>query len=274
MKKSFLILILLLLTFIFVSCKEEENKDNVSVENQEGNAFMGDEDIFAERAKVDDELPEKDYGGRDFRVVGHSRGEFYIDPENTNQGNLIVDAKAKRNVLVEERFNINIVPTFSGTYMEVNDWVSKSILSGVDEFDLLVNHVVDSGAMVLKNLFLNWYDIPHVDFTKPWWAASTSTDLTYDGKCILAISDFNNSAITCTYIMVFNKNLANAYDLGNIYDVVFDGNWTYDYFYELVKDIYTDLDGSTDRTEGDFYGMAQGHYSLGPYLYSFDNPIV
>ncbi|MBQ5746442.1 MAG: hypothetical protein IIV81_00750, partial [Clostridia bacterium] len=46
------------------------------------------------------------------------------------------------------------------------------------------------------------------------------------------------------------------------------------YFYELVKDIYTDLDGSTDRTEGDFYGMAQGHYSLGPYLYSFDNPIV
>ncbi len=265
--------LLLVLLLVFVSCEKEEtpekeeNKNNETVQVIEG-------DIFAERAAIDDELPEEDFGGREFRVVGHSPSEFYIPADGVNKGNLLDDAKAKRNTLIEERFNVNIVCTYSGGIVEVNDWVTKSVLSGVDEFDLLHSHSLTTGGMVTKNLFVNWYDVPHINFSKPWWAASTSTDLTYDGKCIVAISDYNTSAISCTYTMVFNKDLANAYDIGNIYDVVFAGDWTFDYFYNLVKDIYVDLDGSTDRSEPDFYGMSQGDYCLLPWLYAFDNPIM
>ncbi len=273
-----LVLIMLVSAFALASCSDQEEEKNPTPNkdytDNGGNAAIMEGDIFAERAAVDDELPEADYDGREFRVVGYSRGEYYVAEEDRNKGDLIKDAKHKRNTLVEERYDVKITPTYWGTYMEVNDWVSKSVLSGVDEFDLLINHSVDSGALVLKNLFLNWYDIPHIDFSKPWWAKSTSEDLTYDGKCILAVSDLNTQAIGCTMIMVFNKNLANAYDLGNIYDVVFEGDWTYDYFYELIKDIYRDDDGSGDRTIGDFYGFATGLYSINNFLYGFDHPIV
>ena len=48
---------------------------------------------------------------------------------------------------------------YTGTYMEVSDWVSKTVLSGTDEFDLLMGMLIDTGNLVKKNLFLNWYDI-------------------------------------------------------------------------------------------------------------------
>ena len=271
-----LFIVLVMAVSLLASCsqKEETKTESGKKDPSVPNAPVIEGDVFAERAAVADELPDTTFGGRQFRVVGHLKSDYYVSEEDINKGDLIKDAKHKRDTLVEERFDVDIVPTFSGTYTEVNEWVSKSVLSGIDEFDLLVNQAVDSGALVLKNLFLNWYDIPNVDFSKPWWAKSSSEDLTYDGKCVLAISDYNSSAMFCTRLMVFNKNLANAYDLGNLYEPVFDGKWTYEYLYDLVKDIYRDDDGSSDKSEGDFYGLIQGHWDLSTWMYGFDNPIV
>ena len=197
-------------------------------------------DIFEERAAIDDELPEYDFGGRQLRFVGHSDSEWFIHEDLRNKGNLIADAKFKRNQIVEDRFNFEIVTAYKAPYYEVTGWVSKSILSGADEFDVFCSQAASAGSVVLKNVFLNWYDIPNIDFSKPWWPESNETDLSYDGKCVLAISDFNYTAISCAYCMVFNKNLANSYDMGNLYEVVMNGDWTFDYFMNLVKDVYVD----------------------------------
>ena len=161
---------------------------------------------------------------------------------------------------------------YDATYMEVNNWVSKSVLSGSDEFDVYISHVHTAGAgLATKNIFLNWYDIPNIDFSKPWWAKSNIEELTYDGKCILAISDISYLSIFLTDCMFFNKALANSYDLGNLYDVVLKGDWTIDYLMDIIKDVYQDLDGSGTRTKEDFYGVFA---STNGWLWAFDNPIV
>ncbi|MBQ7898131.1 MAG: hypothetical protein IJ323_06875 [Clostridia bacterium] len=260
---------------LLASCNEEEAPDTDPIVTPQGDKTFAEGDIFEERAAVDDELPEYDFEGRTFRIAGHKTSDFYPDPESANKGNLIVDAMVSRTTTAENRFNFVLKPVFTGGTSEVADWVSKTVLSGSDEFDLLVHHVMASAGIVSKNLFLNWYDIPNVDFSKPWWAASTSDELTYDGKCIFAISDFNYSAVACTYCLIFNKNLANSYDLGNLYEVVESGDWTYDYFYDLIKDVYTDNDGDGEKSAGDFYGMIQGDANqLNQWLYAFDNPIM
>jgi len=77
--------------------------------------------------------------------------------------------------------------------------------------------------------------------------------------------------------MFFNKNLAAAYDMGNLYEAVINGEWTFDYFVELTKDIYIDQDGSGDKSDGDFYGFAQSHawqIGVSAWLWAFDNPTV
>ncbi len=280
MKRIFALLLAMVLLatsvmFTLTSCGDdpEDTKDPTTNNNGEEEFVEG--DIFAERAAIDDELEDVDYGGRKFRVVLHNETEVYVPVDQRNKGDLILDAKQERNSKVENRFNIEIEPVYVSDINSVADWVSKNVLSGADEFDLLVNHVLTTGGMVTKNLFVNWYDVPNVDFSKPWWAASTTNELTYDGKCILAVSDFNYSSIGCTYCMVFNKNLANSYDLGNLYQTALDGDWTFDYFVNLVKDIWVDTDGTSDKSTGDFFGMVQPHHSrMNQWLWAFDNPIM
>ncbi len=273
-----LVVVMIFTTLIFtlVACGEEEKPSGSVVNPDELKRPVGDGDIFAERAAISDDLPENDYGKKPFRIATHFSGDFFVQEENRNKGNLIADAKFNRNKTVEDRFNFEIVIAYEGSYKDVSAWVSKNVLSGVDEFDLFNSHTASAGALVLKNVFLNWYDIPNVDFSKPWWSASCANELTYDGKCILAVSDFNYTAISGSYCLIFNKNLANSYDMGNLYEVVMNGDWTYDYFHSLIKDVYMDSDGDGDKSEGDFYGYEQDHHfgcAISSWLWAFDNPI-
>ncbi len=282
MKRIISLTLALLLLFSSValtltSCGKDETKKGDTEKTADTTAPAEEGDIFAERAAVSDELGEYDFGGKKFRIATHKPSDFFVEEDNRNKGDLIADAKFNRNTTVENRFNAEIEITYTGTYSDVTAWVTKTVMSGADEFDLFASHTASAGGVVLKNVFLNWYDIPNVDFTKPWWSSSCANELTYDGKCILAVSDFNFSAISGSYCIIFNKNLANAYDLGNLYDVVLSGKWTFDYFYNLVKDIYADTDGSGDRNTGDFFGFAQsGAYQCcdSSWLWAFDNPTV
>ncbi len=266
-----LLMILSSLAFLF-SCSDDTDKEKKDPSKNQGGVMEDDGSIFYERSLVDDELGEEDYGGRDFRVVAQQMDEIFIEEEERNQGNLLKDATYARNNTVENRFNINIDVVYNGTYQEINDYVSKTVLSGTDEFDLLMGMVMSTGGLVTKNLFLNWYDIEHIDFSKPWWYESNTTDLTYDNKNLIAISHLNRTAVGGAYCLYFNKDLAAAYDLGDLYGLVLDGKWTFDKFTELIKDIYID-DGNDKRDDADFYGLAQGcGTAINSYLWAFDNP--
>ena len=271
-----LVFVLLLSSAIMItSCGEDEEVKTDKPQTNNSDVATQEGDIFAERAAIADELGEYDFEGRKLRLVLHNESEVFIPEEDRNKGDLIKDAKYERNTKVANRFNFKLEPVYVAGINEVANWVQKNVLSGADEFDLLVNHVLTTGGMVTKNLFVNWYDVPNVDFSKPWWAASTSNELTYDGKCILAVSDFNYSSVSCTYCMVFNKNLAASYDLGNLYETALSGNWTFANFTNIVKDIWVDSDGSGDKTENDFFGMVQPtHSRMNQWLWAFDNPIM
>ncbi len=269
---SLLLAVLMVLssaTLLFSCDKDDENAKEKDNEEK----VYDEQSLFYERSLVSDDLETVDYGGRQFRIVTHIPGEFYIEEEERNQGDLIKDAKFTRNETVEKRFNVELTLGYTGTYAEVSSYVSKTVLAGSDEFDLLLGMAVDTGSLVLKKLFLNWYDIENINFSKPWWASSNTDELTVDGVCPLAVSDFNFTSITSTYCMAFNKNLAASYEMGDLYKTVLDGKWTFDKLLELVKGIYVD-DGNDKRDSADFYGMAHGNGSqMNTYLWSFDNPV-
>ncbi len=256
-------------TTVLFSCKKDDaEKNNGGTETKK----YEEDSLFYERSLVEDGLEEKDFKGRVFRIV-ETGGEVYVAEEARNQGSLLIDAKFARNQAVENRFNVKIERIYSGNYVEVNDYATKTILAGSDEFDLLMGQVLETATSVPKNLFLNWYDIENIDFTKPWWFETTSTNLSYNNKAILAISHLNHSAVSGVYCFFFNKNLAASYELGDLYGLVLDGKWTFDAMMEMVKDVYVD-NGDDVRDEKDFYGLAQNAGTgLNAYLWAFDNPI-
>ena len=91
---TFLALLMLfsLLTLTLTSCDKEEEQTKAkgdSGSKAEEEYIEG--DIFSERAQVDDELGDYDFGGKSLRFVSYGAGR--IVPKNEkNSGNLISDA--------------------------------------------------------------------------------------------------------------------------------------------------------------------------------------
>ncbi|MBR4744237.1 MAG: hypothetical protein IK082_08615, partial [Oscillospiraceae bacterium] len=126
------------------------------------------DDPYATRMAENDNLPEYDFGGRDFIVLGSAQEGFgiYIAVDELN-GEGVNDAVFRRNLVVEERFNAKTVYEGGADYGTCSTLVAKAVKAGdSDSYDLIQYHVVSSSGNAMKSYYLNWYDIPNVDFSR------------------------------------------------------------------------------------------------------------
>ena len=173
-------------------------------------------DVFEARAAVDDGLPEKDYGGRRFYILGHNENQVAYFVAEEENGDVMNDALYQRNMTIEERFNVDLQFDVSKDMSTAASFVSKSTLAGEDVVDLISMHVVTVSGIVANDIVLNWYDIPYIDFEKPWWSPSNISDLTYNNVALLAMGSYAMSTEAVTFCMFFNKRLADSYGIPDL----------------------------------------------------------
>lgn len=225
------------------------------------------------RKAVEDGLPDRKFDGREFVVLTYDSltPNIFIEAET---GDVIDDAVYKRNRTVEERFDVKISVLEKNPYYESVNFARKTVMANEDVFQLCDTHVVSLGGSVTSDIWINWYDVDFVDFTKPWWSKSTREDLTYNGKAYLAVGDFSLSALSGTYCYYYDKKSAADWGVTGLYEAVHDGKWTVDYVRNIVKDIYKDLNGNGTKDGDDFYGLTFGPRSpVNAYLWAFGGKI-
>jgi hypothetical protein len=230
-------------------------------------------DMLEARLSVDDGVETKDYNGAPFRIVTSDNQTkwYWVEAET---GSVVDDEIFRRNSKVEERFNVKMEVTLDKGYADTSRHVSNTIKAADDSIELVAMHAIECALLAIKGNFLNWYDVPSINFEQPWWADSTIEDLSYEGVAPVAIGDFVMTAMASTYCTFYNKTLAANYDLPNMYDVVKEGKWTIDYITSIAKDIYQDLNGNNEVDSEDFFGYASDTRSaMDAYLWAFDNPI-
>ena len=230
-------------------------------------------DALELRMLEDDGLGEVDFGGKEFHILGVDYYDYayYIEEET---GDVLEDTVFRRNSAVEERFNIKITAETMDYGTQIAH-LKRTVTAGDDAYQLYAGHVVSTGEAVMNGVFLNWYDIPHIDFSRPWWSNSTVEDLTYDGKTFLAVGDFALGSLNNTYCVYFNKQVANDYDLPDIYNIVNEGKWTVDCLTELSREVYRDLNGDGVSDIDDLHGMTIFVGSpVNAFLWSFGEKIV
>ena len=278
-KITIFILAILMVISLFAACSDSSEKGTGSVTTNKGAeteeaAETEPLDPLEARKLVSDELPEWDFQGSTFKIVCEDdQLSHYTSEEIT--GDVVNDAIYERNAAIGERFNVNIVVQFHGDYGAVGSNITKVVLAGDDEIDLIAHHVVNAGKLALSEVYMNWGEVPYVDFSKPWWSISTTEDLTYNGVTLLAVGDVSLGSIGRTYCVFFDKVKAADYDIPDMYDLVWSGAWTIDKLSEITRDIYIDVNGNDVRDFDDFYGFATGSNSnLGAYLWAFDNPVM
>ena len=219
-------------------------------------------------AEIPDDLPDKKFDGKTFTTLTYDQliADYEADEAN---GDVVNDAVWKRNQTVMERFDVTLETMSKPVYTDTTNYIKTTVLAGEETFQVAAHHIVSLGTMALDGVFMNWYDIPYVNFDKPWWAPSTSEDLTYDGVALFAVGDYSLSGLAATYCYFYDKQAAEEYHFEDLYSVVNDGKWTLDYVMNLVKDIYVDVNGDGKKDENDYYGLTSTTQSaLNTYLWS------
>lgn len=214
-----------------------------------------------------DRLGSHDFEGSTYSILGREYAklgsltsyEFTTDAEN---GDIVNDTVYKRNIIVEEQFNVKIesqqAPQGQGaTYVE------KSQMSGDGAYDLVWSHVGEMSSLVLKKMLSDFNAVPNIDITQPWWNRLATESLTINGHCYLQMNYIPFTGVLLSHCLYFNKNMAADNGITNLYALVNANEWTFDRFAEFAKSVSVDVNGDGEYDENDIYGLTASHGTSG-----------
>ena len=200
-------------------------------------------------AETEPPYPEYDLdgGGRTFRMYYYDAVATFgwssaipCDIEEAEiTGDLLSDAVYNRNRKVEELFNINFeaVPA----KREFHTTLRTSVLAGASEYDAVFPVWDGITATITEGALLPLNDL--IDNTQPWWDAKADNAFRVGGKTYAMTGDMMFMDKFSDIIIMFNKNMAEEFKLGDIYKLVVDKQWTFDKMVEMCEIVSADLDG-------------------------------
>ena len=264
-KKS-LSLISAILTALLVSCGDTatESKDTSS------------EITLAEVTTAPEYTsPGVNYDGATFTILDYDTDEYFwhaasysdINAEEDN-GDPINDAQFKRNRKVEEELGIKLSTYPINGVKRTNNQAElrKLVTAGDDVVDAafifgseMQSSLADSGMLI------DWSDVPGIDLSDPWWDQSAIEAFSFDGKLKVLTGDISLYSTFSPDLLFFSKNLADVYQLNDMYDLVRAGKWTNDKVNEYCRVVSSDLNGDGKMDENDRYGLGI-QLSVIPYM--------
>lgn len=261
---TLLLAALVLSNFSIVSCGDDKNPSESTSSNDQPSS-----------TEPKETLP--DYNQQDFTLLYRNEWEYeFLIEEET--GDLVNDAIFKRNSKIEEDYNVNLnFVGVDGTW-DVRDvfdnYMRSSIMAGDDAFDVVAGYQANMVTPAMDGLFLNINDIPEIVQSNKWWSEKCCNSLTLNDCIYMITGDIALTIWDGLYCMYFNKTLAEDYKIGNIYDIVTEGNWTFDKLNELSANVSDDLNGDSKFDENDRYGLVTHSNFARNYLVAFDTPVL
>jgi len=255
MKKLALLLLMAMMISSFAACGESEPAGNTETTAADTASA---ETTVTEEERITDDLPKDlNYDGYEFKV--HSRyapayfGYTVSTPEET--GDVVNDAIYARDRTLEERLNIKFTETTYDNATQGQEVPKTLIMAGDDTYDLFVARNVQSFTWAAEGLIIDWAQLDYVDLDKPYWAQSINESFVLNDKIFFAAGAYNLTTYDWTHTLLFNKKIHKSLSLGNPYEMVLDGSWTYDEFSKMAKAAVADINGDGVMNTDDRYGL-------------------
>lgn len=228
-------------------------------------------EVVTEEPREYADLPEKDFGGAEAKIFiaynieggtvnfGVSKNEFGAHEED---GDAVNDARYKRNSTVEEQFNVKIVDydynmennLITYVHDSARSTVDKLIMAGDNDYAFMLLPGYSVCTMAQNGSLQDLNSMQYLDLSKSWWDQKANADLTIMDHLFFTTGDISTADNDATCTVLFNKQVAQNYDLPDIYQYVLDGEWTLEKFYSLCSDVSKDLNGDGKYDETDQYG--------------------
>ncbi len=164
-KKSIRFITLLLACLMAASCGESGSNDpDATASGGSETTSSAPETVASDK----DELPEKDFEGREFKVLACESTAYkgYIDVEESN-GDILNDSIYESNRAVEDRFNVVIKQEILGA-VPANETATKLLAAGDHEYDIM--SMTDRLALqqAVQGLLISYADMPYIDLEKDY----------------------------------------------------------------------------------------------------------
>lgn len=273
----FLIACLLVLSTCLVGCQNTTN-DPKDTTAKDGESTPEGEETLPENEMLG--LPDDlNYGNAEFTILSYNAlVDEFGDKSATD---VISQSMVERDSFVEARlgiiFNIESMNGQFNDRLTYAEAVRQSVMLGGKEWDLIGAYSLVPPTLALNNAVIDMRTTEYLDFSKVWWPQFMVDTTTVNGKTYFTSGDVS---INCLFQMIpvfFNSELLeiHGFDEGDLYQMVLDGDWTIENFFEMIEDVsvlggdnvWNDVEdiyaySVLDETALDSFYYAQGLYAF------------
>ncbi len=223
------------------------------------------------RLSVPDDLPEISFNGRDFRFLVQDDQNFADQLISEEYGiDATSDAIWERNKRIEDRFDAKVAVILCDN--EAQDAMVQYCNVGEHVAEICDMQQYMAMTPVCYDGYTSWLDIDYLNFEKPWWNKESIDSQTINGYVYTITGALSLSSMQMTYCLAFNQDLMEdwGYSAEDLYQLVWDGEWTYDKLIEITANMYVDSNNNNESDSGDTFGFGYTFMRSMPWATSID----
>ncbi len=240
-KKAAAVLICALVLLSVISCSdsgagEDETSQNAdtSTEQNAGTDTAQSPDRDEPISSADEArnrleaLFSRDMKGETFFIA--TADDITVCPFDESDDKVIMSRADSRDA-VAEKYNVSII-TVKQTPAEIFEAAKNAVESGMYYADLLAIPNSELGRFYAAGLLANMNSLPHTDYSADYYHGSMINTTTVGNEIygVFGAASFNPDYLCAVY---FNKDIAERCISENLYDLVREGEWTFDKFAEI-----------------------------------------
>ncbi len=223
-----------------------------------------------EEAEFLDHLPEYDFEGENVVIACYDETVTTSIAAEENDGDTVNVALYESKQTVETRFNLTIeMISCSSTLQYLKQTIGTALTAGTSDYDILAGYQFYDIGLCLDGTLLDLNKLEGeanvIDVSQDYWASDVIGALNYGDSLYWIAGDISTQTLGMMFCAYCNTSLYNKYMLekhGSIYDIVRNGDFTYDLLTEMCADIYQDVDSDQKVSENDIVGFASFWVSM------------
>jgi hypothetical protein len=254
-----------MLTLVLTSCGEKTSE-------QDSKDISGGSEFLVPH------LGNADYSGKTIRILATLKDDVYGDvqiaPLESN-AEPVNDAFFDRNNALEEEYGFSIEAIYTDSWNPFIERVRNDMYAGTVSYDVITSGLNTLAPLVLDGILMDLHSIEgsHLNLNEEWWDVASNKDMSIGHKLFFTTGDIFVLDDESTVVTYFNKDLIADHNLDNPYDLVFDGTWTLDRMYEMMKAVaLEDGDGEMNVTGNDVWGLVGGAFEAYKYILGCNAP--
>ncbi len=202
-----------------------------------------------------DYLPAETFDGEEIHVwLDGNFPLIYVSEENMIEGDILHEALAERDAAVVDSLDVVFKWDDAAGYRNQAAF-RQSVLAG-DEYDIIEGPTGNLSQNLVYGIYRDLAQSEYIDFSQPWWIEEATSTLAIYDKQYLACGYFDFPTIERIGVYYFSDPLVGDFRLGNLYDLVENGEWTWDKMVELCEIVAEDVNQDGVMDSADRFGLS------------------